>query len=452
LQHLYVTPKIRGEIFQLIENMIPEKVDRGNGRPGMDLWKIFVLGVLRLGLNCDYDRLQELANNHKTLRAMLGHGEDNGDCYQLQTVKDNIGLLTPELLDEISQIAVKAGHHLVKKEGILKGRCDSFFLETNVHYPTDITLLFDAVRKAVTLMARECQKQGVSGWRQSPHNIRRVKYHYRKVQKLKRSTSKDPVKKIKRELLVIEAHRVYLDVSSSILAKTVAALIELASHKTSTSALVEIRRYVAHGHRQIDQIERRVIHGEMIPHQEKVFSVFEEHSEWICKGKAGVPVELDIRVCILEDQYGFILGHQVMQKQTDDGVAVSMVEAWQKRFPELRQCSFDKGFYSPSNSERLSAMLNLSALPKKGKLSRQERELESSEEYIDAKRKHSAVESAINALEVHGMEKCFDRGIAGFKRYAALAVVGRNIHQLGALQIKKELKSESRKKRRKKAA
>ena len=55
LQHLYVTPKIRGEIFQLIENMIPEKVDRGNGRPGMDLWKIFVLGVLRLGLNCDYD-------------------------------------------------------------------------------------------------------------------------------------------------------------------------------------------------------------------------------------------------------------------------------------------------------------------------------------------------------------------------------------------------------------
>jgi transposase, IS5 family len=62
------------------------------------------------------------------------------------------------------------------------------------------------------------------------------------------------------------------------------------------------------------------------------------------------------------------------------------------------------------------------------------------------------VESAINALGVHGMDKCFDRGIARFKRYAALAVVGRNIHQMGAFQIKKELKSEKRKKHRKKAA
>jgi transposase, IS5 family len=91
-----------------------------------------------------------------------------------------------------------------------------------------------------------------------------------------------------------------------------------------------------HGHRQVDQIERRVIHVETIPHQEKVFSVFEEHSEWICKGNVGLPLELGIRVCILEDQHGFILDHQVMQKQTDDCVALSMVEAGQKRFPELR--------------------------------------------------------------------------------------------------------------------
>ena len=64
--------------------------------------------------------------------------------------------------------------------------------------------------------------------------------------------------------------------------------------------------------RQIDQIERRVLKGEVIPHEEKVSSIFEEHSEWISKGKAGVPVELGVRVCVLEDQYQFILHHRIM--------------------------------------------------------------------------------------------------------------------------------------------
>ena len=74
-----------------------------NGRPGMSLWKIFVLGVLRLDLSCDYDRLCELANNHKTIRQMLGHSDifDN-DSYNLQTLKDNVSLLKADLLEEIN--------------------------------------------------------------------------------------------------------------------------------------------------------------------------------------------------------------------------------------------------------------------------------------------------------------------------------------------------------------
>ncbi|MCD6581492.1 MAG: hypothetical protein J7K90_06785 [Desulfuromusa sp.] len=87
-----------------------------NGRPGMDLWKILILGVLRLNLNWDYDRLQEMANNHKTLRQMLGHGFiDNDQIYKLQSLKDNICLLTPETLNKINEIVVEAGHKLVKK-------------------------------------------------------------------------------------------------------------------------------------------------------------------------------------------------------------------------------------------------------------------------------------------------------------------------------------------------
>jgi hypothetical protein len=204
--------------------------------------------------------------------------------------------------------------------------------------------------------------------------------------------------------------------------------------------------------RLVDQIERRVFNQEKIPHHEKVFSVFEEHTEWISKGKAGVPVELGLRVCIMEEQSGFILHHKVMQKQTDDQVAVPMVKETQERFPNLKSCSFDKGFHSPSNQENLRNLLDLSVLPKKGRLSPQDKEIEFSQEFVGARKKHSAVESAINALEVHGLDICPDQGIDGFKRYVALAVLGRNFQKLGSLIQKRELKRQKRREKLKKAA
>jgi hypothetical protein len=77
-------------------------------------------------------------------------------------------------------------------------------------------------------------------------------------------------------------------------------------------------------------------------------------------------------------------------------------------------------------------------MPKKGKLSQARREHEAAPEFVDLRRQHSAVESAINALEVHGLDRCLDHGIDGFKRYVALAVVARNIQRLGAILRQQE--------------
>ena len=202
--------------------------------------------------------------------------------------------------------------------------------------------------------------------------------------------------------------------------------------------------------RQIDQIWHRVIEDEKIPHSEKVFSLFERHTEWISKGKAGVPVELGVRVCILEDAIGFILHHKVMEKQTDDKVAIEMVTETQQGFPNLKGCSFDKGFHSPQNQEALKETLDCVVLPKKGRLSKADKEREYSEEFMNMRHQHSAVESAINALEVHGLDKCPDHGIKGFKRYVALAVLARNIQKLGA--IKQNLERERKRAAEQKAA
>ena len=379
---------------------------------------------------------------------MLGHGIMDADYqYQLQTLKDNIALFTPEILDKINQIVVQYGHQIAgkKKDENLAGSCDSFVVETNVHFPTDINLLFDAIRKMITLVMQICGHLDISEWWQGKHLIRKAKKLYRTAQKLRHAGSKDPVKRAEREQLIICAHTAYIDLAQAYADRVQDTLASFQHVDITTQFRIEqLREYIRHAERQIDQIRRRVINGESIPHAEKVFSLFEPHTEWISKGKAGVPVELGLKVCIVKDQYQFILHHRVMQQETDDQIAVAIIEEVQRRFPDFNGCSFDKGFHSPRNQTELAARLDNVMLPRKGKLSAINQEIENSEAFKSARRKHSAVESAINALENHGLDRCPDHGIHGFKRYVALAVVARNIQIIGSMLQKKEAKKLAR--------
>lgn len=453
LQAIYTDRRLRDEVFGILKNIVPSHVDLGNGRPGMDLWKILVLGTLRLNCNWDYDKLHNISNEHKTVREFLGHTIYEFDQrYSLQSLKDNLALFTPELLDEINQVVVRAGHDRVGGQGEfrLKGRCDSFVVETDVHYPTDINLLMDAIRKVVFLIGELGDQLSVTDWRQYRHIFKKIRKQFNVVRRLKHSSSKDGAKKSQREQLIIEAHRQYVDLVDHYVQRAQASLGVLEVLDIGTMArIMVIDGYIAHAERQIDQIRRRVLEGSPIAHREKVFSIFEEHTEWISKGKAGVSQELGLGVCVLEDQYGFILHHQVMEHEKDVDIAVSMVAEAQRRFPALAVCSFDKGFYSPANRSDLGVLLEEAVLPKKGKLSRHDKQIEYSESFVESRRKHAAVESAINALENHGLDRCLDHGLNGFKRYIALAVLARNLQKLGSLLREKELR---RQKRRRKLA
>ena len=452
LQYIYQTAPIREKVFKILKQIVPKK-SHGFGRRGMDLWKILILGTLRLNCNWDYDKVHEMANNHHNLRRMLGHSEiDFKSKYPLQTIKDNIALLTPPMLDEINQIVVKAGHSIVatNKEPELRGSCDSFVVETDVHYPTDTNLLFDAIRKMISLIAIVCSEIGISAWRQHDHNIKKVKRLLRSIQRLNRSTSKDEAKKQKRDQFIVSEHQNYINICQGFVLKvkeTILILRDLGILSWSQDLRLSIvEQYIRHAERQIDQIHRRVVLDEKIRHEEKVFSIFEPHTEWISKGKAGVAQELGLGVCVLKDQYGLILYHQLLEQQTDDKVAVAIAQGAKDRFENLVGCSFDKGFYSPENKKQLANVLDYVVLPKKGRLSAKEKEIEHSEEFIESRRKHSAVESSINALENHGLDRCLDHGLHGFKRYVALSVLARNIQILGHLIQQKELKKQKRRK------
>jgi hypothetical protein len=273
----------------------------------------------------------------------------------------------------------------------------------------------------------------------------------RKIQKMKHSTSVQITKKLKRENEILVAYLKYIKLTQKYIQKIQDTLSQIVAPSIINAAYgVIINEKIKYAEQQIDLIQRRIFNGEKIPHKDKIFSIFQPHTEWINKGKAGVPVELGLRVCVVEHVSGFILHHMVMENKTDSEIAVELIKQTQKLFPEFSACSFDKGFHSPTNQIELKEILETVILPKKGKRNKQESEHETSQKFREAKRKHSAVESGINALEVHGLDKCLDHGIKGFKRYIAMAIVARNIQKLGSILIANELAKIKRKRKQKK--
>ena len=177
LQHIWGEEALRARLFALLDEHILPEADRTVGRPGMELWQILVLGVLKQGLGCDFDRLHDLANHHATIRAFLGHGDFvDKTRYEYQTVVDNVSLLTPELLSAVGQLVVESGHKVARKKPgePLRGRCDSFVVETDVHYPTDVSLLWDAMRCVLRETGEAAGQHAVGGWRQWRHLSRKV--------------------------------------------------------------------------------------------------------------------------------------------------------------------------------------------------------------------------------------------------------------------------------------
>ena len=449
LQHIYINFELRQKVFRILEEIIPENVDQKDGRPGMDLWRILVLGTLKLNCNWNYDKLHDIANNHKTIRLMLGLGELKDEMiFSLSTLKDNVSLLTPTALNKINEEVIKYSHTLVikKNEKNLRGQCDSFVVKTNVHYPTDINLLYDAMRKIILLTGRLCAERLMPGWRQAEHIIRKIKRNLWRIQKLKRTGGCDEEKK---ERKLKRAHKEYIAEANHYLGRAQEDIGRLECQITSKKELkilLLLKEYVQDAQRQIQQIDQRVLNGQKIPHEEKVFSIFERHTEWICKGKAGILQELGVKVCIVRDQFGFILNHEVMEKKQDVDIAVPIIQATKNKFPALNSCGFDKGFWNKDNKKQLEKILKIVVLPRKGRPTKLETEIDVAEGYRQVKREHGIVESSISALDNHGLDLCRDKKRSGFRSYVSLAVLARNIQIMGHIIQQRKLKKIQRNK------
>lgn len=199
----------------------------------------------------------------------------------------------------------------------------------------------------------------------------------------------------------------------------------------------------------IDLIDRRLLKKENIPSSDKIYSIFQTYTEWLSKGKIGKKVELGIKVLIATDQHSLVRDFRVMEKTSDSEESILLADRLLAKFGENRICrlSFDRGFFSKSNKELLNLYFSNLNMPKKGKKNKTEIIEEREPEFVKYRKKHSAIESDINSLEHHGLNRCPDKSLRAFKLYVGLGVLAYNFHKIG-----NAIKAREKKKRRRKVA
>jgi transposase, IS5 family len=459
LQHVYGQTQLRQEILDLVGKDVNGDSSPDRGREGLSYWTIMVLAAVRLGCNFDYDKLQDLAEEHRTLRLMMGigHWDDKTD-FDWRRIRDNLCLLRPQTLEKINHLIVAAGHKLAPK-AIEAVRGDTFVVETNIHYPAESTLVEDGLGKVVPLAAALAEAHGLPGWRQHEHLLQNVKEIVRQISRASRGKSKgaDRLK---------PGYQRLLSLADDLLQRARDLLRRLRFRAKGegidwlgeglTGRRQELWHYLQLTDKVCGTARRRVLLGETVPNEAKIFSIFEPHTELINRGKQPDPIQYGHKVLVVEDAVGFICHYEVVANGVldQDVLVPAMTELQQRVEGKIKRASFDRAFHTPDNQEELAAIVEHPCIPKKGRISGRKQQEEATVEFRQARQSHPGIESAIGALQSgNGQERCRDKSKLGYERYVGLGILGRNLQVLGKLLLAQDdAKCEAAQSRRKQQA
>ena len=451
LRQVYSDSNLTDRILALIATDINKDSRTDTGRKGMDYWHICVLAAVRLGCDYTYDQLQDFAEEHRKLRAIMGLGSLDETDFHHKTLRNTFCLLRPETIEQINHAIVGEGHKL-HPDAIENVRADSFVMETSVHYPTESSLLYDGIRKIISLCVLLAEEHGISGWRQHAHLLKKAKKLNRQINRIaakKGPNYKTRIKPLYRELLQKTALLTQRSRELCMVAGQPApALTDLFGSNTLQAFIVRTERVA-------DTARRRVIAGETVPNCDKLFSLFEPHTQLYKRGKAGQPIQFGRQVLVFEDAAGFLVRSVLMNRdEGDKDVAVRETKSLQKTFDNnVKRLSFDRGFHSPENQKELSKLVDHFCLPKPGVKQSIVQQSEADEEFLAAQQNHPGIESAIGALQSgNALKRCRDRSETGSERYLQLAILGRNLLTLGRMLIANENEEAAAGRSRRKAA
>lgn len=380
--------------------------------------------VLMRVKNWDYRELRERIADGYTLRRFTGF-------YSRRVPKHDafnraFNKLRPQTLKALNELVLKAAVDLGLEDG-KKLRVDTTVVETDIHHPTDSTLLWDVVRVITRLMGRlaELLPNRIDGFSDRRRSARR------RMQEIQRLTPRQ------RHALQRDKYRQLIAITQQVVHNARGVL-----EKTKDQCAVdliddiiigELRRSIEHygqlGDRVIDQSRRRVLKGEQVPPDEKIYSIFETHTDLIKRGKVQKPIEFGHKIFLAESARGLITQYDVLQGNPSDYLQVApSLKRHQETFgfaPDLY--SSDRGFFSDEHSPACQEV-KLVCIPQRGGKRTAEREaFEKSPEFKKGQRFRAGIEGRISVLfRGRGMKRCLAEGRERFEVLVGAAVLTNN--------------------------
>lgn len=266
----------------------------------------------------DYERTTESSEAMiyiAMMRHIMGIGDwDEKKTFDWRRIQDNLCKIRPETIERINHLIVAEGHRL-EPEAAETVRADSFVAETNIHYPTEGSLIRDGLRKILQSCAALAKLLNHDGWRQRKHL-------YKKTRKLSRNIDRIAVRKGRdRKQRLNIAYQALLEFSGDLVSRAY-DLQEVAAKQARADLQIlalnqELKVFLQRTEQVRCTARRRVLEEEQVPNKEKLFSIFETHTQLYKRGKAGQPVQFGRLAMVYEDAAGFIsLVSQVEDLQT----------------------------------------------------------------------------------------------------------------------------------------
>jgi IS5 family transposase len=427
--HEEVVAKIRGDLRRGLKH--PD-----TGRSGLAPHEVLRSLVLMRVKNWDYRELRERIADGYTLRLFTGfrcRPVPKHNAFHRAFVR-----LTPATLRTVNDLVVKAAVDLGLEDGT-KLRVDTTVVQTDIHYPTDSTLLWDLVRVLSRLLGRlgELIGQRIKGYRNRTRAARR---RMQALQRMSATQRRGQQTAKYRELIGI-AEEVVVCARSVLQEPRNARGRGLFCDLAIAALHNEIGHYCGLADRVIDQTRRRVLDGEQVPNSEKIFSIFEPHTDLIKRGKVRTPVEFGHKVLLAESARGLITQYQVLEGNPPDEQHVGRSLDRHKRafghVPALYGA--DRGFFSERNLTLCAhSGVKLVCIPHSGGRRTPEREAcEKAPAFKQGQRFRAGIEGRISVLfRGRGMKRCLAEGIERFELLVGAAVLANNLMRIASLLMK----------------
>jgi IS5 family transposase len=405
-----------------------------SGRHGLTATQVLRSLVLMRLKNWDYRELRERIADGLTLRQFTDFycaPVPKHDAFQRGFIR-----LTPQTLRVVNDLVVRAAVELGLEDGA-KLRVDTTVVQTDIHHPTDNTLLWDVVRvvtRLVRRLATALELRRIKGFCDRTRAARRRMYEIQRMTTRQRHEQQ------------ARTYRVLIDIAEEVVGNARAGLERTRTIRGkdvfTDMAIEELRGQIEHfchlGDRVIDQARRRVLFGEQLATDEKIYSIFEPHTDLIKRGKVRTPVEFGHKVFLAESAAGLITQYEVLRGNPPDEVHVAFsLQRHRQSFGRAPQLyGSDRGFFSEQNLASCKhAGVKVVCIPQRGGERTARREAyEKSTVFKDGQRFRAGIEGRISVLfRGRGMKRCLAEGRDRFELWVGAAVLANNLMRIAAL-------------------